>query len=242
MDKRKILLRIFCTLIATVTLVSSLIFSLNKKNNSAISPPLSFSVLIDPGHGGIDSGAIGIKTGNKESDLNLDLSNSLKKYLSASAFSVTMTRENQDGLYGTVSDGFKRRDMQKRKEIIESTNPDIVVSIHMNKFPSPTRRGAQVCYQKGDAISQKFAESVQQSLNAHINLPELGRAFEPISGDFFVCKIKKPAIIVECGFLSSPDDDILLSQKKHREKVAYTIYNGILSYLIKDSAFIPEWD
>ena len=99
MDKRKFLLRIFCIFIATITFVSSLIFSLNKKSNSTLSPPLSFSILIDAGHGGIDGGAIGIKTGNKESDLNLDLSLILKKYLSSASLSTTMTRENQYGLY-----------------------------------------------------------------------------------------------------------------------------------------------
>ena len=242
MDKRKLLLRVFCILVALSTFVSSLIFSINKKSNSTLSPPLSFSILIDPGHGGIDSGAIGVKTGNKESDLNLDLSFLLQKYLTKSNLAVTLTRQNQDGLYGSYTDGFKKRDMQKRKEIIQNQNPDLVVSIHMNKFPLSTRRGAQVCYQKGDDISQTLATLVQESLNTYINIPILGRSFEPISGDYYVCKIKKPAIIVECGFLSNEQDDLLLSQKSHRTKVAYTIYNGILSYLIKESIFIPEYD
>ena len=158
---------------------------------------------VDAGHGGMDGGVVGRKTGVKESDVNLAVSFRLRDVLTDMGFDVILTRKTEAGLYDTATRGFKKRDMQKRKEIIQNQNPDLVVSIHMNKFPLSTRRGAQVCYQQGDATSQTLATLVQESLNTYINIPILGRSFEPISGDFYVCKIKKPAIIVECGFLSN---------------------------------------
>ena len=239
MEKSKVLIRIFCIALAIAVFCSSILFALAQKSNSVFSPPLSFSLVIDAGHGGIDGGAVGVTTGNKESDLNLDVAFLLNNY-AKNNLTVTLTRQSVDGLYGDAGAGFKRRDMQKRKEIIQSVNPDIVVSIHMNKFPSPTRRGAQVYYQKGDDISMGFASVMQEMLNTYINIPKLNRAFSIGTGDFYICKIKKPTIIIECGFLSSPEDDKLLAQKSYRDKIAYTIYNGIISYFMQNTTFIPS--
>ncbi len=227
--------------VATIICVVLCLSSWNNRNEP-VSPPLSYSVVIDPGHGGIDSGAIGVKTGNKESELNLDLSFELEKYLSTGGLDTLLTRTTHDGLYGDSSNGFKRRDMQERKRIIEEADPDIVLSIHMNKFPSASRRGAQVYYQKGDEQSKALALVVQEVLNTRINIPELGRGFEPGEGDFYICKIKKPAIIVECGFLSNPSDDSLLSKKSYRKRLAYTLYSGIVQYLVRETAFTPKSD
>lgn len=241
MEKNKLLIRFFCIILAICSFFISVYFSLCKKETIALTPPKSFSIVLDAGHGGIDCGTIGIKTGNKESDLNLDTVFLLKEYLSSS-LSVSLTRDNQDGLYGEYSEGFKRRDMQKRKEIIESVNPDIVVSIHMNKFPSPSRRGAQVYYQRGDEKSKELANVVQEMLNTYINIPTQNRSYSANTGDFYICKIKKPTIIIECGFLSNEQDDKLLSQKSYRKKLAYVIYNGIISYLLKSTTFVPNLD
>lgn len=237
MKKTSISLKIICISMIIVTSITSFYFAIQKKENNALSPFLPYKIVIDPGHGGVDGGAIGVKTGNKESDLNLDLSFQLQEYLLASDFSVTLTRQTQDGLYGEANEGFKRRDMEKRKEIINSTEPEIVVSIHMNKFPSPSRRGAQVYFQKGDEVSEEFARAVQSELNRKINQPQVRRDFFAQSGDFYICKIKKPAIIIECGFLSNPEDDLLLAKSSYRKDLAYVIYQGIINYLVQTSEF-----
>lgn len=222
-----------------VTAICSLCFSMINRQNNALSPTRGFSIVIDPGHGGIDSGAIGVKTGNKESDLNLDLSFYLRDYFESSGIRTTLTRTTQDGLYGSPDSGFKRRDMQARKDIILSSAPDLTVSIHMNKFPSSARRGAQVYYQKGDSESKALADSIQGMLNTYINIPEQNRSFSPGEGDFYICKIQKPAVIVECGFLSNEEDDALLADKSFRKKIAYTVYNGIIGYLMEETSYSP---
>lgn len=203
------------------------------------SPQKTFCVVIDPGHGGIDGGCSGITTGNKESDINLDIAKRLGEKLRSIGIKVVFTRTTADGLYGTLEPGFKRRDMQKRREIVLSAKPDILISVHMNKFPISTRRGAQVYYQKGDEISHNFAKRMQKTLNTFVNLPQQNRGFESSSGDFWMCKIISPAIIVECGFLSNEKDDALFDTQKYRNEVAYFLFDGIVSYLMTEYSSLP---
>ena len=106
-------------------------------------------VVIDAGHGGIDGGVVGRTTGVKESDINLDIAYELQYVLEDMGFEVTMTRKTQAGLYDTTAKGFKRRDMEKRREIIQRAKPDFVLSVHQNYYPSSAYRGGQVFYPLG---------------------------------------------------------------------------------------------
>lgn len=220
---------LLCALIAT-----SIVFACDLITNStrAIGTH-SPVVVIDAGHGGIDSGTTGVITGARESDLNLAISHELRSLLQGAGLNVVMTRETEDGLYGEFSPGFKRRDMERRAEIIKNAKPTVTVSIHMNKYGSPSRRGAQVYFQKGDDAGQALANVLQSTLNTELNLVEGGRAFSALSGDFYVCRASTPApaVIVECGFLSNPEDDKLLSTTAYRTRVANAIKNGISEYL-----------
>jgi len=218
-----------------LTLPFLFFFSACSSSNQANSPLKNFCIVVDAGHGGIDGGCSGVKTNNKESDINLDIAKELGKKLSDYGFRVVYTRETSDGLYGTTESGFKRRDMMKRKEITLSAKADLLISVHMNKFPNSTRRGAQVYYQKGDEISKTFAEKLQNTLNLNINLPQQNRGFHPMSGDFWMCKILSPAVIVECGFLSNEKDDALFDKPDYRKKVAYYLFDGIISYLLQEN-------
>ena len=219
---------LICLLAATLCALSCIAVSATPK----ASVGNTRTIVIDAGHGGIDVGTVGVVTGNKESDLNLIVSRCLEQNLSAIGFATTMTRTDENGLYGNESPGFKRRDMLKRAQIIGDAAPSLVISIHMNKYLSPSRRGAQVYFQKGDETSRVLANVLQSALNAEINLPEGGRAFEAISGDFYVCKTSPcPAVIIECGFLSNPIEDRLLATHSYRQRLANVIKNGICEYL-----------
>ena len=98
------------------------------------------TIVIDAGHGGIDAGVYGVNTDVKESDINLAIAKELRGCFVNAGFNCVMTRSTQAGLYGSTSKGFKMRDMQKRKEIIEECNADMVISIHQNTCPLPSRR------------------------------------------------------------------------------------------------------
>lgn len=187
-------------------------------------------IIIDAGHGGIDCGVLGIKTKVKESELTLELSKLINGYAASGGLMPLMTRKNSDGLYGLFSANFKRRDMEKRIKIIKEHNPEVVLSIHMNHYTASYRRGIQVFYSK--TSDEAFAACVQDYLNRTMNVPTLGRGFTQMKGDYFISKQSPcPAIIVECGFLSNPEDEALILDADYRMLLAYQIFSATVLYL-----------
>lgn len=185
-------------------------------------------IVIDAGHGGIDAGVYGVESGVKESEINLAIAKLLQGKFVNAGFRVVMTRKTQAGLYGTKSKGFKMRDMKKRRQIIEESNPDMVISVHQNYCPLPSRRGGQVFYNPESESGKKLAECVQAELNA---LAGDGKKTSALIGDYYLLKCSEsPSVIVECGFLSNPDDDKLLNDDAYRESVAYAVFKGALFY------------
>ena len=136
-----------------VTALGMCVNRLNEQPVSAFSDGMR--IVVDAGHGGMDGGVCGRMTGEKESDLNLAVSLALKEELTDMGFVVTLTRKTEAGLYDTASRGFKKRDMQKRKEIIEEVKPDLIISIHQNFYPVKSTRGGQVFYSKNAEESRK---------------------------------------------------------------------------------------
>jgi len=188
-------------------------------------------IALDAGHGGMDGGVLGKTTGVKESDLNLSITLYLADILTDMGFEVTLTRKTEAGLYGTATKGFKRRDMEKRREIIRAANPDLVVSIHQNLYPSGNTRGAQVFYKKADKNSEKFAGNMQEKLNALYG--EQGvKARKYTAAEYFVLDcVSAPSILIECGFLSSAKDEALLITELWQKRIAENIASGIVAYL-----------
>jgi N-acetylmuramoyl-L-alanine amidase len=218
-------------LVLTATLIFVIIFSV-LSYSSKKPPSIGITVVIDAGHGGIDDGTVGLLTKVKESELNLKVAKELKSFFVAAGVNVVMTRENSEGLYGTKSPGFKRRDMNKRKEIIEKAKPDLVISIHMNKFPQSYVRGARVFFCKESEKSETAAIKVQNALNKNVN----ERTFTVLKGDYFILNCTEyTSILVECGFLSNVLDEQLLQTSEHRKKVAYQIFAGSMDYLTLSS-------
>ena len=186
------------------------------------------TVVIDAGHGGIDAGVHGIKTNVKESDINLSIARKLKTHLTQAGYNVVMTRVNSDGLYGMASKNKKLKDMERRKEKIEEAKPDLVVSIHCNQYPRASVRGAQVFYAPDSEAGKTSAAVVQSLLNT--NLEASKRVEAP--GDYYILQCSQYlSLLVECGFLSSPDDEKLLIDADYQDKVAYTVFSGIHAVL-----------
>lgn len=184
-----------------------------------------FTIVIDAGHGGIDGGSVSPFSGIDENHLNLDYAKSLKNILEEIGFRVVMTRENLNGLYSLFSNDRKKDDMKKREEIINSSKADMVISIHMNSFPLKSCRGAQVFY-KNDDLSSKFLADNIQNLFVQ-NLPNSRTA--PQSGDYFILNCSNiPSVIVECGFISNPEEEALLITEEYRNKVCLCIAYGIV--------------
>ena len=221
----------FMKIIAAVgltLLLSIYVALLCVRTRAAASPSDRFTVVIDAGHGGIDGGVLGITTGVKESELNLDIARKLKTKFDKSGAKTVMTRKTEAGLYGIYSKGFKRRDMQKRKQITLNAKADVFVSIHLNYYSSPLRRGAQVFYKIDDEKSKSLADIVQAELNGG---KECERDYTALTGDYYVLnEADCAAILCECGFLSNAEDEKLLLTDEYRAEIAEKIFNGIEKY------------
>ena len=190
------------------------------------SPKPEHTIVIDAGHGGRDGGTVG-SGGAVESRLNLDFALTLKQMCESFGFGVVMTRSGMDGLYDENAPNKKRSEMEKRKKIIDESDADIVISLHMNGFPLPSAEGAQVFYGKGNEAGQALAESVTTSLSRDF---ESARDYCTI-GDYFVLNCTdKAGVLVECGFLSNPSEEKLLQSREYRQKFCYSLLYGIITY------------
>lgn len=210
--------------IAVLTVVT--FFNFRAPAKAAV-PAQNLVVVLDAGHGGVDGGVVG-ESGVKESHLNLLMTKQIKKRLEARGATVVLTRLDENGLYGDATKGFKLRDMKKRREIIRAASPDLVISVHMNKFSDANRRGPQVFFQRGDKESKRFADNIQTALNAFVGNDK----HAALSGDFFICQCAPvPSVIVECGFLSNKEEERLLLNADYREQLSESIVRGVFLYL-----------
>ncbi len=195
----------------------------------------SKTILIDAGHGGMDGGAVG-SDGTKEQQINLNIAKALGKEAEKYGLRVVFTRENEDGLYEEDSGKWSKvGDLKERKRIIEETNPDLVVSIHLNSFISDTNvHGAQVFFPKeGDKTlmeeNKELAEAVQGALKEQIR-EGADRIVLSKEGMYLFRNTERHMILVECGFLSNPEDLGNLKTERYQEKIAAGIMNGIAEY------------
>ncbi len=186
-------------------------------------------IVLDPGHGGYDAGCKGLKLGVKESHVNLSIALYAQAYLTDWGYKVVLTRTKDAALVSPTA-SYKRQDMDKRLQLIADENAAIVVSIHCNSYPSALRRGTQVFWYKDK--DETLAGALQSRLNDTLNLPKGLRPYQALWGDYYLARYSPcPTAIVECGFLSNPEDEALLASEEYRMTVGYQIAWGIREYL-----------
>ena len=190
-------------------------------------PKITYTIVLDAGHGGRDAGCSGLDTDVKESDINLAIVKKLKSFLENMGINVELTRHDQNGLYASNVENYKLSDMSKRMDIIEKASPEMVISIHQNSYSDRAQRGAQAFYQEGDESGKVFAEAIQSEL-----ISQLENAREEANfGDYYILdECKSNCVIVECGYLTNPDEEKLLSSDEYQDKVAYAIMCGVVRY------------
>ena len=199
------------------------IFATRKTN----SPKPEYCIVIDAGHGGRDGGAVGKTTGITESELNLKYALTLKELCDEFGVKAILTRENMQGLYDENADNKKRSEMEKRREIINSSNADLMISLHMNSFPLPSCEGAYVFYGKGCEQGKILADSIATSLaKSFVSARKTATV-----GDYYVLNYSNiPSALVECGFLSNPAEEAKLVSDHYAKEFCYSLLVGILSY------------
>ena len=194
------------------------------------------TIVIDAGHGGEDGGCEG--NGLVEKNLNLDISLQLAELLRKAGVNVVLTRETDILLYDINSDykGQKKaQDVRKRLEIASSQENPVLVSIHMNYFAQTKYSGLQVWYSKNDARSRALASLVQSGMKSTLQ-PNNKRAIkEATSSIFLLHNATFPAVLIECGFLSNPEEARMLSNADYRQKIAKVIFDAIMQYISQNN-------
>lgn len=188
-----------------------------------------FTVVLDAGHGGQDGGKVSVD-GYLEKDINFAIVQYLKSYLEAADVRVVLTRTDGNGLYQETDTNKKRADMNKRCSIIELADADIVVSIHQNSYPDAAVSGPQVFYYADSEEGLSLAQCIQNRFD-YILGEENRRSVKPNTEYYLLKNVSVPIVIVECGFLSNPDEAKKLESEAYQQNVAWTIQMGIMEYL-----------
>lgn len=191
------------------------------------------SVAIDPGHGGIDPGKVGVND-ELEKDINLEIALKLKKILEGSGIKVTMTRESDMALSSPDAGNKKVSDMKNRMAIVEKSKADIMVSIHQNSYTSSSVKGAQVFYYSRSEKGKALSEIIQQNIRENVDKTN-SRAAKANDNYYILLHSACPAVIVECGFLSNHEEAAKLSDEDYQHDMAQAIAEGIKAYFMSGS-------
>lgn len=226
----------FYSLVIVMLLISIVTpLSLNSKNikettSNAID---TTCILIDAGHGEPDGGAVSVD-GVKESDLNLQIANKLKDELTSKGYKVMMTREDENNISGLNEDStirsIKSQDINNRVNLANSCGADFMISIHMNKYEDPKYFGWQTFYSKNSEQGKRLAECIQSGIKETTGIENKREALK-IEGIKIIDKTTIPAVIVECGFLSNPDECVKLQDSDYQFKIVEGIIAGVEQFL-----------
>ena len=182
-------------------------------------------IYIDPGHGGMDPGAVYKEI--KESDINLSISKILKEKLEKYGAIVYLTRQDNYDLSENSAKNKKRNDLTARARIINESNCDMYISIHLNSDPSPSWYGAQTFYTTQNKENKKIAELIQKKLQENLNTK---RKSKNLKNTYLYEKITRPGILIEVGFISNHNERSLLIKKEYQNTLAITITEGVIEY------------
>lgn len=229
---------IFCIISALISLIliipmMNFQLPLPSKSAGAIS---EITVVLDAGHGGEDGGCEGY--GLIEKDLNLDITLRVALLLREQGVNVVLTRDTDILLYDKNSDyeGKKKyQDVRRRLEIAQSQENPVLVSIHMNSFSQSKYSGLQVWYSKNDVHSKILANLIQSNNKTELQPNNKRVTKESTSSIFLLHNATFPAVLIECGFLSNPDEAHALGDAEYRQKLANVIFKSIMTYISQNN-------
>lgn len=186
------------------------------------------TIFLDAGHGGPDSGALYKKI--YEKDINLSIVKKLEKKLKEKGAKVFLTRDGDYDLSVPYTINRKRSDLSRRSNMINRSNCDMFLSIHLNADVSTTYHGAQVFYDSGMKQNKKIAEMIQADLKQYLYTT---REAKQKNDMYLFHRLKKPGVLVEVGYITNPNDRYLLTQEEYQNKVATILTNSIIRYFYK---------
>lgn len=189
----------------------------------------SKTIIIDAGHGGFDGGASVADI--LEKDINLKIALNLRDCLSALGYDIILTRDT-DSATNTEGNSIRTKkisDMKNRLKIMKNYPEAIFISIHLNKFESASIKGAQVFYSINHENSKTLAKSIQKNIKDLLQNDNHREVKKCDKNTYLLYNSPIPAVIVECGFLSNPNELSLLKSEKYQKEMAYAIFSGVIS-------------
>jgi N-acetylmuramoyl-L-alanine amidase len=190
------------------------------------------TVVIDPGHGGPDGGAVS-HDGVVEKDLNLLISLKLKSFFEISGYKVIMTRSDDRSIHDEGSDTLRQKkhtDLLNRLEIVSQNPKAVFISIHQNTFGQSKYYGTQVFYSANNDFSRVLAKEIQETVKNMLQ-PENERQIKKAEKNLYILyHAKSPAVMVECGFLSNPAESEKLKSDSYQNQMAFSILSGTLKF------------
>ena len=242
-NKKKFLV-IFCVVFSLFIFIIHFIFNKNSYNENMISintktlevsslPYSNKTVILDAGHGNPDGGATGNNGKIFESDLNLEIILKLQKLLELSNINVILTRSDENGIYSEDTNSIREKkisDMENRVTLSENTYADLFLSIHMNSLNNSSVKGFQVFYSNKSTNSKSCANFINENLTYSLLNFSNNKKVKEIKDIYLAKKILHPFVLIECGFLSNPDEAYLLSTDEYQNKLTWGIYTGIIDY------------
>ena len=211
--------------------------AVNVSKNLELEQGGGFVLVIDPGHGGVDGGAVGTD-GTVEARINLAIGLQMEEIARLVGVETVMTRSGDADLHDGDAVTIRQQkvsDLKNRVARVNGVSGGVMVSLHQNSMPqAPSVRGAQVFYAKTEG-SQELAGAVQDTLNAAIN-SQAKEVKAASSGVYLMKNVEIPAILVECGFLSNGEEAALLNTQEHQTRLALTILAAVLNYLTPGDA------
>ncbi|MBE7016260.1 MAG: hypothetical protein E7417_05530 [Ruminococcaceae bacterium] len=214
-------------IIAIIPMFSAGIYALTQDKSDEI------SVLIDPGHGEPDGGCVGA-LGSIEQEINLNVARKTAEILVAKNITAHLTRTSSLGLWSEKSTTIREKkleDMKNRRKIMENSNCQLFISIHMNSYPSPSASGIRIFYDKNHEDIRELCEQIQARMSDVTGAKTA--QVKPADRTLFLMKdTPMPAILIECGFLTSPKEEQNLMDSVYRSKLAWAIADACEKYFI----------
>lgn len=216
-----------------VAFVLAAAFANARTIETAANVPQIRTVIVDAGHGGFDGGAAA-GDGTLEKDINLAIARRLCSLLRCAGLQTVMTRTDDNSIHDPSCETIRQQkvsDIRNRLRIMTETEDSVFVSIHQNHFTQAKYRGAQVFYSGNDARSLQLAQSIQSAVVAALQ-PENTRQIKKSGTEIYLLyHAVRPAVMVECGFLSNPEEAELLKSSRYQTRIALAVMQGILDYL-----------
>lgn len=186
------------------------------------------TVIVDAGHGGRDPGKVS-PNNNLEKDINLAIAMKLRDSLIKNNYEVIMTRDSDQVMSAESGKSKKMADLNNRISIINNSDADIVISIHQNSFTDPKIKGAQVFYYLDNMEGEKLATYIKTNINQDVD-PTNKREIKGNKSFYILKESNKPMAIVECGFLSNPEEEAKLISSEYQDKLVSAITKSVEEY------------